>query len=99
MNTYTFRKWIGSIISFDHTFKIASNIGYYRKDKVWVSQYDSLFLVMNCKGEVVAWQFTKGTSFEHVRSLLEGLVSHSPKQGQQVTTVYIDDCCKLRNKI
>ena len=91
--------FIGSKVSFDHTFKIASNIGYYRNDKVWVTQYDSLFLVMNSNGEVVAWQFTKGTSFDQVRSLLEGLVKHAHKQGQPVTTVYIDDCCKLRKKI
>lgn len=90
---------VGSYISFDHTFKVASNIGYYRKDMVWVNQYDSLFLVMNCNGEVVGWQFTRGTAFEQVRNLLEGVCSHSHKQGQQVTTVYTDDCCKFRNKI
>jgi hypothetical protein len=54
---------------------------------------------MNGNGEIVAWQFTKGTSFENVRSLLDGLVRHSHKQGQPVTTVYVDDCCKLRKKI
>ena len=90
---------IGSTVSFDHTFKIASNIGYYRNDKVWVTQYDSLFLVMNGNGQVVAWQFTKGTSFELVRNLLDGLVRHSHKQNQTVATVYVDDCCKLRKKI
>ena len=30
---------IGTSISFDHTFKVAANIGYYRKDKVWVTQF------------------------------------------------------------
>ena len=44
---------VGSTISFDHTFKVASNIGYCRKDKVWVTQYDSLFLVMNSEGKIV----------------------------------------------
>jgi hypothetical protein len=54
---------------------------------------------MNGNGEVVACQFTKGTSFEQVRNLLDGLVSHSHKQDQPVATVYVDDCCKLRKKI
>lgn len=54
---------------------------------------------MNGDGQVVAWQFTKGTSFDQVCSLLEGLVKHAHKQSQLVTTVYIDDCCKLRKKI
>jgi len=30
-------------ISFDHTFKLASNIGYWRSDGKWVAQYDSAF--------------------------------------------------------
>ena len=29
---------IASTVSFDHTFKIASNIGYNRNDKFWVTQ-------------------------------------------------------------
>ena len=37
----------GSSISFDHTFKVAANIGYIREDGKWIPQYDSLFLVMN----------------------------------------------------
>ena len=32
---------IGNSISFDHTFKVAANIGYHREDNVWVSQYES----------------------------------------------------------
>ena len=39
------------------------------------------------------------TSNARRRSLLEGIVKHSHKQGQPITTVYIDDCCKLRKKI
>ena len=54
---------------------------------------------MNGNGQVVAWQFTKGTSFEPVRNLLDGLVRHSHKQNQTVATVYVDDCCKLRKKL
>ena len=34
-------------ISFDHTFKVAANIGYCREDGKWNHQYDSLFIVMN----------------------------------------------------
>lgn len=60
----------GDSLSIDHTFKIATNIGYLRRDGKWVSQYDSVFFVMNLKGKIVSWQFTKGTSFEQVESLL-----------------------------
>jgi hypothetical protein len=33
------------IISFDHTFKVASNIGYLRSDAKWVTQYNSVFII------------------------------------------------------
>lgn len=90
---------VGSSISFDHTFKVAANIGYYREDKVWVPQYDSLFIVMNAEGKVLTWQLTKGTSFEQVRNILEDLNNRAQSQGQQIQNVYIDECCKLRKKV
>ena len=86
-------------ISFDHTFKIAANIGYCRKDKVWVNQYDSLFIVMNNDGKILTWQLTNGTSFEQIRTLLEDLQIRCHRQGQKIQNVYVDDCCKLRTKI
>ena len=46
---------IGNSISFDHTFKIASNIGYTREDKKWI---DSAFLVLNDEGQLLTWQGT-----------------------------------------
>ena len=85
----------GPIISFDHTFKIAANIGYSREDKKWLPQYVSLFLVMNENGKIVTWKLTKKTSIDQVEFLLRDLKQRSPN----IATVYIDDCCKLRNKI
>ena len=84
---------IGNSISFDHTFKIASNIGYTREDKKWISEYDSALIVLNDQGQLLAWQ---GTSFAEVTVLLQALAER-PKD--ELKTVYVDDCCKLRNKI
>ena len=56
----------GKSISFDHTFHVATNIGFLREDNVWVSQYNRLFLVMNEEGNNIAWQLTKGTSFSEI---------------------------------
>ena len=64
---------IGDSISFDHTFKIASNIGYIREDIKWISEYDSVCFVLNDKGQVLTWQLTKGTSFAEVAMLLQSL--------------------------
>ena len=47
----------GDTLSFDHTYKIASNVGHLRLDNRWVCQYDSVFLVMNKKGQIISWQF------------------------------------------
>lgn len=62
-------------ISFDHTFKIASNIGFQRADKRWVTQYNSVFLIMNEVGQVIAWQLTKTTSIDEVQLLLNNLAT------------------------
>lgn len=86
-------------LSFDHTFKVASNIGFLREDNVWVTQYDSLFIVMNNKGQVVTWQLTKGTSFGQIEHLLSELSHRALQQSQNIKTIYIDECCKLRNKV
>ena len=89
----------GESLSIDHTFKIASNIGYVRSDKKWVCQYDSAFLVFNENGKIISWQFTKGTSFQSVRALLENIVKHCHTHRCTIKTVYVDNCCQWRNKI
>ena len=86
---------VGSSISFDHTFKVAANIGYSREDGKWVQQYDALFVVMNNAGKILTWQFTKGTTFAEIDMVLKNL----KERCQCLSTVYIDDCCKLRNKV
>lgn len=89
----------GSSITWDHTFTVATNIGYLREDNVWVPLYDSLFIVMNSKGQVVSWQLTNGTSFTQIEQSLQTLFARSQQQNTPITTVHVDDCCKLRNKI
>ena len=64
---------VGETISFDHTFKVASNIGYNREDGTWVSQYDGLFIVLNKDGKIVTWQLTKETSFAETEDALAEL--------------------------
>ena len=86
-------------ISADHTFKVAANIGIHLQDKKWVTQYDSLFCILNEKGQVVAWQLTKGTSFNQVETLLKGLKSRLDKQGVVLKAVYVDNCCQVRQKV
>ena len=41
------------MITFDHTFKVAANIGYLRSDGRWVTQYNSVLIIMNEDGLVM----------------------------------------------
>ena len=44
-------------LSCDHTFDITSSIGYERTDdRKWIRQYDSLFCVMNERGQIAQTQ-------------------------------------------
>ena len=56
-----------SSLSADHTFKVSSNIGFWCQGK-WIKLYDSLFIVMNETGIVVAWKLCKGTAFYGVKN-------------------------------
>ena len=54
--------------SLDHTFSVAANIGYFRSDHKWVTQYSSLFIVLNEIGQVLTWKFTKDESYDEVQT-------------------------------
>lgn len=87
---------IGESISFDHTFKVAANIGYLREDSQWIPEYGGLFIVLNEKGQVLTWQLTNGTSFANIKTLLQDLAERAQ---HPIKTVYVDEFCKLRGKI
>ena len=67
-------------ISFDNTFKVASNIGYLREGGKWICEYDGLFILLNKDGKIVSWQLTKGTSFAHINDLLQQIIKHHQDQ-------------------
>lgn len=84
------------MISFDHTFKVAANIGYLRSDAKWITQYNSVFIVMNQDGLVMGWQFTKTTSLDEVKPLLENIRSRISTTN---VTILVDNCCTIRRKL
>ena len=86
---------IDNYISIDHTFKVSSNIGYKRSDGKWVTLYNSVFIVLNEFGQVVAWQLTSSTSIDEVSFMLSELKScmHQP------VTVFVDNCCQQISKL
>jgi len=86
-------------ISFDHTFKTASNIGFLRADKKWITQYNSVFFVMNEVGQVIAWQLTKSTSIDEVHNLLQNVAGRLCLESSTLFPIYVDNCCLLRQKL
>ena len=86
-----------NVISIDHTFKIASNIGYLRGDGKWITQYKSVFIVMNEKGQVMAWQFVRTVTMDEVQDLLRGVKNRV--QDVSSLMVLLDNCCSMRGKL
>lgn len=86
-------------ITIDHTFKVAANVGYLRPDGRWITQYNSLFIVLNNIGQVIAWQFTKTTSLDECIDLLSALKERLQNSGAQLTELYVDNCCITRQKL
>lgn len=86
-------------ISTDHTFKISKNIRIHDLENHWSKQYESVLIIMNEDGQVIAWTFTKSQSFEEVRPLFEQLRDRLLADGRHLTTAYVDISCRWRQKL
>ena len=80
----------------DHTFKVALNIGFLRSDGKWITQYGSVFLVLNDEGQVLTWQLTNSTSFDEVMPLLTAL---KKRIQNRPLIIYVDNCCQVKKKL
>lgn len=83
----------------DHTFKLASNIGFVRSDGKWITLYNSVFIAMNEHGQVVSWQFTKTTSLDEVVMQLHNLCNRRSQSCWLPFTIFVDACCSQRQKL
>ena len=87
----------GKWLSMDHTFKTAANIGRWSEDAKWRTLYDSVFLVMNEKKEVLSWVFAKTAGFIHVRHPLLKIKDRFNRENIQIHGLVIDNCCQWRS--
>ena len=85
------------VISLDHTFKVAANIGYLRSDGKWVTQYNSVMIILNESGLVLGWQFTKTTSLDEVKDLFLNVRGRIVDLSKIV--IIVDNCCNVRGKL
>ena len=88
-------KWMSA----DHTFKVAANIGCMLPNGSWSTQFDSLYIVMNEIGQVLAYKLTKGTAISKVQDILNNLKRRLDQQKASCDTIFVDDCCKVRSKL
>lgn len=85
-------------LSCDPTFKTSKHVGATREDDgKFVRQFENVFLALNENGEVMAWRFTKSTSFSEIYDLLKDLKCRLDKTGVTLEMVLVDDCCHIRN--
>ena len=86
-------KWLAC----DHTFKSAANIGVTREsDGKWIKVMKCLFCVLGENGNILHWRFTRGESFEEVKSIFEELKTRHANANTAVEGITIDNCCKWK---
>ena len=91
-------KQVGKVLTCDHTFKISKHVGVtHQDDGKFVRQFENVFLALNANGEVMAWRFTKSTSFSEIVDLLKDLKCRLDKAGVSLEMVLVDDCCDVKN--
>ena len=91
-------KQVGKVLPCDHTFIISKHVGVTRQDDgKFLRQFENVFLALNENGEVMAWRFTKSTSFSEILDLLKDLKCRLDKAGVSLEMVLVDDCCHVKN--
>lgn len=89
-------KITGTWVLMDHTFKTATNVGYWDKRRRWKTLFNSVFLVMNEKKEVLSWTLTKSTGFIHVRQSLREVMDRLKEGGVKICGIVVDNCCQWK---
>uniref|UniRef100_A0A7M5XP13 Uncharacterized protein n=2 Tax=Clytia hemisphaerica TaxID=252671 RepID=A0A7M5XP13_9CNID len=93
MYTNSMKSLPARILTIDHTFKVTSNVGMFRQgdNKEWVKLYNSLFVALNKRKQIVTWHFTQGEKFSLVRDILDKL---KERENFKIEMVLLDNCCK-----
>jgi len=65
-------------------------------EKCWVKLYNSLFIAMNEKKQILSWHFTKSEKFDLVEDLLQHLDS---RNRNDLEVFLLDNCCKWEKQI
>lgn len=89
-------EWSAKYIIAGYYFKVATTIGEKVNNGKWKTLYKNIYTVMNEKGQVIAWKFTKERDLSEVLDILMGLQMRFQQQGNQLEMILVPECCETR---
>ena len=92
-------EWPAKRITAGYYFKVATTIGEKLETAgKWITHFKNIYTVMNEKGQVIAWKFTKEKDLNEVKDILTGLQQRFQKQGRQLEMILVPECCESREQ-
>lgn len=92
-------EWPAKRITAGYYFKVATTIGEKLETAgKWITHFKNMYTVMNEKGQVIAWKFTKEKDLNDVKDILAGLQQRFERQGRQLEMVLVPECCETRDQ-
>lgn len=70
-----------------------------KADGKWINVFNALFWVLNEKGPVIKWRFTKSTKAEETEILFRELSYRLRAQSKQIQAIYVDNRCQIWKKL
>lgn len=96
--TQRMSEWSAKYIIAGYYFKVATTIGEKMSNGKWTTLYKNIYTVMNEKGQVIAWKFTKEKDLNEVNDILLGLQMRFQEQGNQLEMILVPECCETREQ-
>lgn len=91
-------EWSAKRITAGYYFKVATTIGEKLDNGKWTTHFKNIYTVMNEKGQVIAWKFSKEKDLNEVKDILMGLQMRFQKQGRQLEMILVPECCESREQ-
>jgi len=91
-------EWPAKYITAGYYFKVATTIGEKLDSGKWTTHFKNIYTVMNEKGQVIAWKFSKEKDLNEVKDILVGLQMRFQKQGRQLEMILVPECCESRDQ-
>ena len=91
-------EWSAKYIIAGYYFKVATTIGEKLDNGKWTTHFKNIYTVMNEKGQVIAWKFTKEKDLNEVKDILMGLQMRFQQQGNELEMILVPECCESKDQ-